>query len=521
MKKTFFTALMIVMSLLVYANDIDSTLANKYLAIADTWGIIKYLHPKASEDDIDWNSAFVEAIQNFDEDSSDISLKLRVSAMLEKLNDPHTFLISNYKNDRSNQKNSLQLENDIIYLQLNDYSPTKKAEQDSLIQEALKLTLSEKGIILDIRNFSSDIVNLSDIIDRNKIVENLVFGEMDMPTYKSISYHGFPNDNPSRATIYTKNSNVKRYYVSIDGIREKAEISVIFIINDRVIIPQQLIALGLNKKAQFLSTAKHIHRFGKTLKNDYFEVKTQLVYWNLNGKTYYSFVNKIVDDSLMNSNYYDIALEMLFSKKRIKLPTIQDFTRNKKEKFSSDSFPSTEERILAIAKLYFVMKNFNPHQKLMKLSPENNFKAILPEIISASDSLQYNLALAKFVSNLRDSHGFANGKAFRKHFYSAGFPFEIQKIDNKFYISKLYDKDYSFENMLNLGDEIVSINGEALIDIFNNTKIYFSSSNSNYENNRLCKVMLNGKLQEKCLFSIANSESIRNIQLNRIEISEK
>ena len=118
MKKTLITTLMIVISLLIYADDIDSTLTKKYLAIADTWGVIKYLHPKTSENDIDWNSAFVEAIQEFDEDSSDASLKYRVRTMLDKLNDPHTFLISDNENsninDVSNPNNSLQLNNSII-----------------------------------------------------------------------------------------------------------------------------------------------------------------------------------------------------------------------------------------------------------------------------------------------------------------------------------------------------------------------------------------------------------------------
>jgi len=208
MKKTLITILMIFTSLLIYADDIDSTLTNKYLAIADTWGIIKYLHPKASED-IDWNTAFVEAIQQFDEDNSDASLKHRIRAMLEKLNDPHTFLISDNEksniNDVHNSNNSLQLKKNIIYLQLNDHSSDKQTEQDSLIQEAFKLTLSEKGIILDIRSFSNDITDLNDIVKRNKIVENLVLGEMKMPTYKSLSYHGFPSDNQSRMSIYTKN----------------------------------------------------------------------------------------------------------------------------------------------------------------------------------------------------------------------------------------------------------------------------------------------------------------------------
>jgi len=194
MKKILIMLVITSISLFLFCEDINSTIANKYLAIADIWGSIKYLHPKASEDDIDWNSAFVEAIQNFDKDSSDISLKHRVSAMLEKLNDPHTFLISDYKNDVSNQKNSLQLNNDIIYLKLNDYSPAKKAEQDSLIQEALKLTLSKKGIILDIRNFSSDLVNLNDIIDRNKMIEKLIIGELEIPCYTYVSYLGFPNE---------------------------------------------------------------------------------------------------------------------------------------------------------------------------------------------------------------------------------------------------------------------------------------------------------------------------------------
>jgi len=67
---------------ILFGNTVDSTLVNKYLALADTWGTIKYLHPVAASNPSGWNSAFIEAIRDLEKDTKDTdeaSLEQRAS----------------------------------------------------------------------------------------------------------------------------------------------------------------------------------------------------------------------------------------------------------------------------------------------------------------------------------------------------------------------------------------------------------------------------------------------------------
>jgi C-terminal processing protease CtpA/Prc len=192
-----------------------------------------------------------------------------------------------------------------------------------------------------------------------------------------------------------------------------------------------------------------------------------------------------------------------------------------KEKFqTTGGYPKKEERILALAKLYAVMTYFSPHQNLMKVTPEENFKQIFPQIIAAKDSLEYNLALAQFVSNLADSHGFVLSRAYTDMFFSGSFPFHLKKIDDKFIVSKIYDEKWKTEKNISIGDEILAMNDESLGSIFEKARKYFSSSNENGENYNVTNWMLNGNLDETFTLDIKSQENTKSVLAQRIQFGE-
>jgi C-terminal processing protease CtpA/Prc len=156
----------------------------------------------------------------------------------------------------------------------------------------------------------------------------------------------------------------------------------------------------------------------------------------------------------------------------------------------------------------------------MKVTPDENFKQIFPQIIAAKDSLEYNLALAQFVSNLADSHGFVLGEAYITKYFSGSFPFHLKKIDDKFIVSKIYDEKWKTEKKISVGDEILTMNDESLGSIFEKARNYFSSSNENGENYNVTNWMLNGSLDETVTLDIKNQEDTKSVLAQRIQFRE-
>jgi len=437
--------------------------------------------------------------------------------MLSRLDDPHTFVSKD--DDQSKpieMMNSVSVEKHIIYLRLNDFEKIDSTKVDSLLQKTLELSYKEKGIIIDLRSFTEQWLTVDPVFKRNKFVENLIQTNLTAPAYNYLSYSGFPCEKSQRS-IYQKQNISTNYYSDLAGLRKENEIPILVIVNSMSNAPADIITLSLNDKATLISTEKKFYAGGNYIKNEFYTTYLQLDYWAVNQKIYSSYIHKFLDKSIDESELKKIALKILKSKTLIKLPTMSNISKKTSDSFKCKTgLPEKDERILALAKLYTVTKYFNPHDKLMTLSPADNFRKILPDVIAANDSLEYSLALAKYLANLNDSHCMIESNAFMEHFFSAGFPFEVLKLENKFYISKLYDEEYAEKNNLKPGDEILTMNNRSVTDIFEYTNQYISSSNPNRADYYVSNRMLNGALDDSATFTLRRGRERIITTLDRI-----
>lgn len=521
MKKLAITLVLNFISILLFSNSVDSLLVNKYFALADTWGTVRYLHPQAASNPAAWNNAFVEAVRDLDDTTTADEIIIRAEIMLNTLGDHHTFVSQDVEQEPKVEiANSLNIEKHIIYLRLHDFASIDSPQVDSLLQKTIELSKTEKGLIIDLRNFGTEWITIEPIFKRNKFIENLVQDTLPAPAHTYLSYSGFPCEKNPRS-IYTKQSVSTNYTENLQGMRTVKEIPITVILNSMSNTPRDIITLSLNSKAQLIATEKYFYAQGYQDRNKFYRAFIQMNYWQVNQKLFSTYIHKFLDNNFTEKELSKVAKEIIKSKAKYELPSLNNISQRVPEYFENDSsYPAKEERILALAKLYSVTKYFNPHKKLMSLTPEENFKKIVPEIIAAKDSLDYSLALAMFLNNLNDSHCMIESDAFIKRFFSAGFPFELLKLKNKFYISELYDTQYAENNNLKLGDEVLTLNNKSLIDIFDYTNQYISCSNENKTNYYVANRMLNGNLEDSAILSIQRGKERVITSLNRVEYEE-
>jgi C-terminal processing protease CtpA/Prc len=125
----------------------------------------------------------------------------------------------------------------------------------------------------------------------------------------------------------------------------------------------------------------------------------------------------------------------------------------------SSGYPALGYRLLAGAKMWSVIHYFHAYQELMPDSWDAALRPALSELAAASDSTGYALAVAHFYRHIQDGHGAINAAALRHYAGAGGTMVDIQFINNKPVIIKLYGDSLQAKG-LRVGDVITAVNGE-------------------------------------------------------------
>jgi C-terminal processing protease CtpA/Prc len=137
-------------------------------------------------------------------------------------------------------------------------------------------------------------------------------------------------------------------------------------------------------------------------------------------------------------------------------------------------FPPEPMRMLAIARIYNVIRYFSPYTALMHDDWNAAALQAIDDEIGATDSRSYVLGLMKFYAHLHDSHGYVNGRALRLEF-GAGVPFQARYLHREVVVTTLASGDPR-SGPLKVGDVIDAVNGVPIRQAMNEVERYICSS---------------------------------------------
>lgn len=134
--------------------------------------------------------------------------------------------------------------------------------------------------------------------------------------------------------------------------------------------------------------------------------------------------------------------------------------RVKDDPYADASFPDPPKRMLAVARIYNVIRYFSPYTALMHDDWDAAAARAISDEANATDARSYLLDLMRFYAHLHDSHGYIGGALVGSEF-GGGVPFEVRYLRGEAVVTNVRSGIPAVGN-LRIGDIIDSINGVAV-----------------------------------------------------------
>ncbi|NQU87566.1 MAG: hypothetical protein HQ541_17570, partial [Mariniphaga sp.] len=443
------------------------------------WGEIKYFNPYIHINNINWNKAFTDCYFKIKNCNENEFPKITNDELLSKLNDPLVrFGFSKRNKTNGKFENSFEISsNSVIILRLNDWA---NENVDGLIEKAIENRHIAKGFILDIRNLTEETEKqIFSKLDKHEFLRYFCATTLKRTSDLVMEYEGFPNErSPENITFYKSYFKIQNK-PSISILSKSVEAPIIIIAEKSNPLSKSILDLRNNNKCKIISvndTLTHIpDSFIASIKTKFGEIAYSVKIPIFNNST-----KPIYSDFLINETNEKKIIE--FAEKQInnfsefvQQAEIIDITNDIKMdlNFNENSFPNEAERVMAVTKIYSVIKYFFPFKELMECNWDEVYKRFLPKAINCTSRNEYINLIKEMSGFINDSHGFVwyiREKAIRK------IPITAIYLENKMVISEVTNEEFQSIHKIEIGDEIIEINGKIIQNLIEYHSKFISAS---------------------------------------------
>jgi hypothetical protein len=156
-------------------------------------------------------------------------------------------------------------------------------------------------------------------------------------------------------------------------------------------------------------------------------------------------------------------------------------------------YPNERWRILALFRYWNIIHYFFPYKYIMDQDWDSVLLETIPEIVTATNALEYHLAMRVFTAKINDSHAFFFSQTLT-NFKGVNYtPFLAKIIENKVVVTKVHPS----VSELHKGDIITKIDGFDMDYLRDSLRIYSHGSHEvNIERELIKRLILWGALGE-------------------------
>lgn len=491
----------------------------KYLYDAGRlWGNVKYFHPYLQYKTINWDSSFMAAVPKILNCNSGKEYASVLQNMLSVLNDDATSASFKTNEDththlKNTERGKAYMQDSILIMRLNDkaiaddYNETVK-----VTSKTSNLLDGAKAIVFDLRNISPD----NRLADPSEINYEFATGNysykglssmlcssfQSLPAERFVIHQGFKPEGQSGASYAYQSYFRINHSNTTNGLRE-TPLRIVFLLNKNVAVPDVAIALQKQGLAIILSEDNNIE--SRAIPAIHYTIDSVDISLRTSELADEDGLLSVKEDSLLipqmdyNINLQTaIAVAQMPAKKRNNKTNIQSGYTGvwKAEEYNTTRYPDLGYRILAAAKMYSVIRFFNPDKDLFDNNWDSVFLKYLPQFVTAKDSVQYMKAVAGMYSNMQDSHGFAWDAlpyAWDTLFGTGSPPcIRATQVENKTVVSLIIDDSVAKKEGFEKGDIILLINGRNPDDIIKEAAQYFPTSNNETKHRDIDNMLLRG-----------------------------
>jgi C-terminal processing protease CtpA/Prc len=501
----------------------DDARIDRIAGLCKVWGTVRYLHPYLAYKDIDWDAALIKSLPKVRAAKDTAEFAQSVQEMLNALGDPVTRVIRKHIMSNSGAGKSIKppgkgasdqkdgkndptlftwLEGDVLAVFPNAVTDYAKliAWREQLRKEITKA----QSVILDLRIPEASAFTFFGDLALSEIQDLLTVKEVQAPALRSLIHSGYrPQTGITSGGYYSAfvTQPLQVFAPAGDAKARKA----VFLFNPDSTVPSVAVALQRAGDAFIVSQGRF------PAESLYSAISVNLAM----GITVSVRTSEMIApegmvaiaadrevpanaDWNIKGSAFKAALELIQgpSKSRtlLKGATAAAAPVWRPDKTYDDMHhPDADYRLLALFRFWNVIHYFYPYKHLL----DDDWDTILPRFIpileAASDARAYELAIAELSTHVADGHTRVTGPELKTFFGEAPAPIRLRLVEKVPVISQLLDEAIAKEAGMQVGDVLVSVDGEPVEERMKRLGKYIASSTPEWHHVAILSRLLNGR----------------------------
>ena len=449
---------------------VAQTSYERLAATAKLWAYIKYVHPRVTASDIDWDAAFARVAPKVLDAKTEPEFEAAVSEMLASLRDPATHVLAP-RAPGARQHVAVRIENGVVIAQFDSGPPQTQAQVAELLRQA-----ANGPLVLDLRGSGVVLYPLSPMVP--------VALESIGPSMPMRKHDGY-------------DESLWEWH---DGLHLPAApnpVRPVFLVNSQTEIPPMALAVqnsgaGAIVSEDAISDQQVVESESvPVLGNLRVQVRAAEVAY-LDGTMGIS-ANAVLHET--GDKALKAAVELARSgawpspEPRQKL-TLPPARFAEKGSYTDEPYPAPEYRMLAAARIWGVFHYFHPYQYLYGEDWDAVLAEFLPRMARAQNAREYHLAVAEMVSHTHDSHCIVSGLDMRQFYGAAPAGVEVRWIENRVVVTRVVDA--SLKESVHPGHVVTKIDGEPVQKRIDELQRYMAASTPQALMSRVMGNLLSG-----------------------------
>ncbi len=426
------------------------------LAAMRLWGDIKFFDPALVGSGIDWDAAFLSSEPAIAAAANKAQYAAAIATMLAPLHDPATHVMEGTDAISTGRIVASTVAAATLITVPHDVTGDESviaSDASSVVAKAAKTAI----VAIDLRgvteSLANDAVALNSLFSTESPLLALVDGSISLPRERARAYLGYPGQGQGEYSGYFAQDSVAdtQTVTGTSQVRHR----FVFLVDGNTALPSMVLGLAAAGQAVIYSTGGNPSILApSTAEMDLsYGVRASFRIGDL------SDIRQPLEFPQASDPAQAIAKSGSSGRVSISRPPIEanGAPPPKDNPYSADAFPDRPKRMLAIARIYNVIRYFSPYTGLM----HDNWDAAAIRAISdetaASDARSYLLGLMRFYAHLHDSHGYVGGSLVQSNF-GAGVPFWTRYLHKKVIVTNVQSGSPA-GTTLRVGDVIDSVNG--------------------------------------------------------------
>lgn len=441
----------------------------RLLSLAQLWGDIRYFDPWLAYRNVDWDAAALAAIPEVANASSSEGFAAAVQHMLAALHDPFTSVApSPPASPPQNGGDGLILTALDERTAVLSVVPVKLAAANGaqFAADAAKLAPMLTGhpnVVIDLRPAAEESAEQSSAVDSllttSPVATALVHGDLRLPTQRTRYYSGLRNQflPPDAEPFYTGGFMVE----DATFVHGKAATphKIAFVVNANAVVPDLAVALAGVGQAVVFSDGPPPPLLGGSVAalpvshNLTVQFRTSEYAELASAQTY--------AQPLQAKGEPVKAAAAWLDNHSLQIPRFDPAPPAKLANDAIDRrayFPDEPHRVLAVFKIYNIIRYFFPYRDLMQEDWNALTLGAIADVRAVRDERTYFQTIRRYYAHIHDGHGFVGGAPLGE-FFGGWVPWTSRYLHGQVVVTALIYPLICREAGVRIGDVVTAVDG--------------------------------------------------------------